>query len=218
MYSCVVYLLEQVPVEAEAAAAVAGLPPHQRFSLSSSSEELSSIYGSRHLGQKVLEIEEKFYEELLLYNYVMTSLVSTSWTWGCVIFLFPESSNPIDATSRRGAVRSPKLSNFARPLIEWHVVFQTFATTLVLAKFLGYNLNRQDAKRGGNHHGALHPKKMLKSRIGGKQLRGTYHLLTGSSSSFFTYELFGSKESSTSGISGPYICAFVQGFGIIPPF
>ncbi|XP_070672991.1 uncharacterized protein [Malus domestica] len=76
----------------------------------------------------------------------------------------------------------------------------------------GYNHNRQDAKRGGNHHGALHPKKMLKSRIGGKQLRGTYHLLTGSSSSFFTYELFGSKESSTSGISGPYICAFVQGF------
>ncbi|RXI06898.1 hypothetical protein DVH24_026034 [Malus domestica] len=132
MYSCVVYLLEQVPVEAEAAAAVAGLPPHQRFSLSSSSEELSSIYGSRHLGQKVLEIEEKFYEGLLLYNYVF---------------------------------------------------FYTFSFEF------SQNITHEE----------------LKSRIGGKQLRGTYHLLSGSSSSFFTYELFGSKESSTSGISGPYL-------------
>ncbi|KAM1705695.1 hypothetical protein FF1_027670 [Malus domestica] len=130
MYSCVVYLLEQVPVEAEAAAAVAGLPPHQRFSLSSSSEELSSIYGSRHLGQKVLEIEEKFYEELLLVDIMDMGL------WFVSYFQGNKSSNPIDATSRRGAVRSPKLSNFARPLIEWHVVFQAFATTLVLAKVI----------------------------------------------------------------------------------
>ncbi|KAM1368265.1 hypothetical protein PS1_001616 [Malus domestica] len=59
----------EVPAQDAAAAAVAyaiaGLPPHPRFSLSSSSEELSSIYGSRHHGQKV-EIEEEFYEELLL--------------------------------------------------------------------------------------------------------------------------------------------------------
>ncbi|TQE04003.1 hypothetical protein C1H46_010374 [Malus baccata] len=57
----------QVPARAAAAAAVAraiaGLPPHQRFSLASSSEELISIYGSRHHGQEVEEIEEEFYEE-----------------------------------------------------------------------------------------------------------------------------------------------------------
>ncbi|XP_050137738.1 uncharacterized protein LOC126614195 isoform X1 [Malus sylvestris] len=57
----------EVPARAAAAAAVAraiaGLPPHQRFSLSSSSEELISIYGSRHHGQEVEEIEEEFYEE-----------------------------------------------------------------------------------------------------------------------------------------------------------
>ncbi|KAM1634330.1 hypothetical protein ACFXTN_011276 [Malus domestica] len=82
MYSCVVYLLEQVPVEAEAAAAVAGLPPHQRFSLSSSSEELSSIYGSRHLGQKVLEIEEKFYEGLLLVDIMDMGLWFVSYFQG----------------------------------------------------------------------------------------------------------------------------------------
>ncbi|XP_050146295.1 uncharacterized protein LOC126621758 [Malus sylvestris] len=44
------------------------------------------------------------------------------------------SSNPLDATSRRGAASSLKLSNFADSLIDWHVVFQAFATTLGLAK------------------------------------------------------------------------------------
>ncbi|XP_023537423.1 syndetin-like [Cucurbita pepo subsp. pepo] len=57
----------QVPARAVAAAAVAralaGLPPHQRFSLPSSSEELSSIYGSRSHGHEVEELEEVFYEE-----------------------------------------------------------------------------------------------------------------------------------------------------------
>ncbi|KAL0534185.1 hypothetical protein IC582_028469 [Cucumis melo] len=57
----------EVPARAVAAAAVAralaGLPPHQRFSLSSSSEELSSIYGSRNHGHEVEELEEVFYEE-----------------------------------------------------------------------------------------------------------------------------------------------------------
>ncbi|XP_019199330.1 PREDICTED: syndetin isoform X3 [Ipomoea nil] len=56
----------EVPARAAAAAAVArvlaALPPHQRHSLSSSSEELSSIYGSRP--SKVLnDLEEEFYEE-----------------------------------------------------------------------------------------------------------------------------------------------------------
>ncbi|KAH7838359.1 hypothetical protein Vadar_025411 [Vaccinium darrowii] len=57
----------EVPARAVAAAAVAraiaGLPPHQRHSFSSSSEELSSIYGSRPHGEVVEEIEEEFYEE-----------------------------------------------------------------------------------------------------------------------------------------------------------
>ncbi|XP_014493837.1 syndetin isoform X1 [Vigna radiata var. radiata] len=57
----------EVPARASAAAAVAralaGLPPHQRYSFSSSSEELSSIYGSRPQGQVVEELEDEFYEE-----------------------------------------------------------------------------------------------------------------------------------------------------------
>ncbi|KAK9185798.1 hypothetical protein WN943_026157 [Citrus x changshan-huyou] len=56
-----------VPARAAAAAvvarALAGLPPHQRYSLSSSSEELSSIYGSRPQVQVVEDLEEDFYEE-----------------------------------------------------------------------------------------------------------------------------------------------------------
>ncbi|KAK3010468.1 hypothetical protein RJ639_013020 [Escallonia herrerae] len=58
----------EVPARAAAAAAIAralaGLPPHQRYNLSSSSDELSSIYGSRPRGQVVEELEEEFYEEL----------------------------------------------------------------------------------------------------------------------------------------------------------
>ncbi|KAK7262226.1 hypothetical protein RJT34_29789 [Clitoria ternatea] len=57
----------EVPARAVAAAAVAralsGLPPHQRYSLSSSSEELTSIYGSRPHDQVVEELEDEFYEE-----------------------------------------------------------------------------------------------------------------------------------------------------------
>ncbi|WJX44069.1 hypothetical protein P8452_31094 [Trifolium repens] len=57
----------EVPARAAAAAAVAralaGLPPHQRYSFSSSSEELSSIYGSRPHGPIVDELEDEFYEE-----------------------------------------------------------------------------------------------------------------------------------------------------------
>ncbi|XP_022732608.1 syndetin-like isoform X2 [Durio zibethinus] len=57
----------EVPARAAAAAAVAralaGLPPHQRYSLPSSSEELRSIYGSRPQSQVVEELEEDFYEE-----------------------------------------------------------------------------------------------------------------------------------------------------------
>ncbi|KAJ8749862.1 hypothetical protein K2173_013777 [Erythroxylum novogranatense] len=57
----------EVPARAAAAAAVAralaALPPHQRFSLPSSSEELRSIYGSRPQGEVVEEVEKDFYEE-----------------------------------------------------------------------------------------------------------------------------------------------------------
>ncbi|CAN0902476.1 Vps50 [Linum grandiflorum] len=57
----------EVPARAAAAAAVAraisALPPHQRYSLPSSSEDLCSIYGSRPQDQVVEELEEDFYEE-----------------------------------------------------------------------------------------------------------------------------------------------------------
>ncbi|XP_052311729.1 uncharacterized protein LOC7496467 isoform X4 [Populus trichocarpa] len=57
----------EVPARAAAAAAaarvLAGMPPHQRFNLPSSSEELRSIYGSRIQGHMVEELEEDFYEE-----------------------------------------------------------------------------------------------------------------------------------------------------------
>lgn len=57
----------EVPERAAAAAALArvlaGVPPHQRYTLTSSSEELSSIYGSKPSDQVVEELEEEFYEE-----------------------------------------------------------------------------------------------------------------------------------------------------------
>lgn len=57
----------KIPPRAAAAAviarAISALPPHQRHSLSSSSGELTSIYGSRPRGQVVEELEEEFYEE-----------------------------------------------------------------------------------------------------------------------------------------------------------
>ncbi|KAA3458592.1 syndetin-like isoform X2 [Gossypium australe] len=57
----------EVPARAAAAAAIAralaGLPPHQRYSFPSASEELRSIYGSRPQSQVVEELEEDFYEE-----------------------------------------------------------------------------------------------------------------------------------------------------------
>ncbi|KAL5717048.1 hypothetical protein ACHQM5_010128 [Ranunculus cassubicifolius] len=57
----------EVPARVAAAAAVAralaALPPHQRHSLSSSSEELVSIYGSRPRGEIVEDLEEQFYQE-----------------------------------------------------------------------------------------------------------------------------------------------------------
>lgn len=57
----------EVPARAAAAAAVAralaGLPAHQRHGLSTSSEELTSIYGTKTHGQIVEEPEEEFYEE-----------------------------------------------------------------------------------------------------------------------------------------------------------
>ncbi|KAM3398990.1 syndetin [Capsicum galapagoense] len=54
---------ERVAAAAALARVLAGIPPHQRYTLSSSSEELSSIYGSKPPGQVVEELEEEFYEE-----------------------------------------------------------------------------------------------------------------------------------------------------------
>ncbi|MFS8011675.1 putative vacuolar protein sorting-associated protein [Helianthus anomalus] len=57
----------EVPERAAAAAtiarALASIPPHQRHNISSSSEELSSIYGSEPSNQALEELEEEFYEE-----------------------------------------------------------------------------------------------------------------------------------------------------------
>ncbi|KAJ4874155.1 hypothetical protein Rs2_44000 [Raphanus sativus] len=57
----------EIPARAAAAAAVAralaGLPPDQRLSISSTATELSSIYGNRLPPQEVEELEEGFYEE-----------------------------------------------------------------------------------------------------------------------------------------------------------
>ncbi|XP_076887217.1 uncharacterized protein LOC143537306 isoform X2 [Bidens hawaiensis] len=57
----------EVPERAAAAAtiarALASIPPHQRQNISSSSEELSSIYGSEPSNQALEELEEEFYEE-----------------------------------------------------------------------------------------------------------------------------------------------------------
>ncbi|KAJ9554716.1 hypothetical protein OSB04_009330 [Centaurea solstitialis] len=58
----------EIPARAATAAtiarALASIPPHHRQSLSSSSEELSSIYGSTSRAQIVEELEEEFYEEM----------------------------------------------------------------------------------------------------------------------------------------------------------
>ncbi|XP_024961276.1 syndetin-like isoform X1 [Cynara cardunculus var. scolymus] len=57
----------EVPARAAAAAtiarALASIPPHHRQNISSSSEQLSSIYGSEHRDQVLEELEEEFYEE-----------------------------------------------------------------------------------------------------------------------------------------------------------
>ncbi|KAK1409966.1 hypothetical protein QVD17_36497 [Tagetes erecta] len=57
----------EVPERAAAAAtiarALASIPPHQRHNISSSSEELSSIYGSEPSKEVLDELEEEFYEE-----------------------------------------------------------------------------------------------------------------------------------------------------------
>ncbi|KAF5819783.1 putative vacuolar protein sorting-associated protein [Helianthus annuus] len=58
----------EIPARAATAAtiarALASIPPNHRQSLSSSSDELSSIYGSTSRAQVVEELEEEFYEEM----------------------------------------------------------------------------------------------------------------------------------------------------------
>ncbi|PWA80198.1 hypothetical protein CTI12_AA198830 [Artemisia annua] len=58
----------EIPARAATAAtiarALASIPQHHRQSLSSSSEELSSIYGNTSRGQVIEELEEEFYEEM----------------------------------------------------------------------------------------------------------------------------------------------------------
>lgn len=67
----------QVPERAAAAAAVAralaGIPPHERVGLPSSSAELVSIYGSKSSAQAVEELEEEFYKEVSLLSLMIMS-------------------------------------------------------------------------------------------------------------------------------------------------
>ncbi|XP_028084663.1 uncharacterized protein LOC114285768 [Camellia sinensis] len=74
---------------AAVARALAGLPPHQRYSLPSSSEELSSIYGSKPHGQVVEELEEEFYEEDLEPSNMQSS--SSRLTYSDLCHQIPES-------------------------------------------------------------------------------------------------------------------------------
>lgn len=48
------------------ARALASLPPHQRLSLPSHPGDLVSIYGVKQHDQAVEELEEDFYEEVIL--------------------------------------------------------------------------------------------------------------------------------------------------------
>ncbi|XP_071707741.1 uncharacterized protein [Rutidosis leptorrhynchoides] len=54
---------ERAATAATIARALASIPPHQRQNISSSSEQLSSMYGSEPAGQVVEELEQEFYEE-----------------------------------------------------------------------------------------------------------------------------------------------------------
>uniref|UniRef100_A0ACD5TN25 Uncharacterized protein n=1 Tax=Avena sativa TaxID=4498 RepID=A0ACD5TN25_AVESA len=69
----------EVPARAAAAAAaaraIAGLPPHERISLPSNSEDLVSIYGSNPQGPPVNELEEVFYvEEFDPIKYILANI------------------------------------------------------------------------------------------------------------------------------------------------
>ncbi|PKA48053.1 hypothetical protein AXF42_Ash015816 [Apostasia shenzhenica] len=54
---------ERAAAAAAAARALAGLPPHQRVALTSASDKLGSIYGTRDRDQGLEELEEEFYKE-----------------------------------------------------------------------------------------------------------------------------------------------------------
>ncbi|GAB2211018.1 hypothetical protein Droror1_Dr00016309 [Drosera rotundifolia] len=58
-----VALLGRATASVAVAQALASVPPHQRLNLPSSSEELNSIYGIKHHGEVVDELEKEFYEE-----------------------------------------------------------------------------------------------------------------------------------------------------------
>lgn len=83
---CLPGSLPQVPARAVAAAvvarALAGVPPHQRFSLPSNSEDLVSVYGIKPHGQTVEELEEDFYREVFISTTLLCFFLGT-WLSFC---------------------------------------------------------------------------------------------------------------------------------------
>lgn len=83
---CLPGSLPQVPARAVAAAvvarALAGVPPHQRFSLPSNSEDLVSVYGIKPHGQTIEELEEDFYREVFISTTLLCFFLGT-WLSFC---------------------------------------------------------------------------------------------------------------------------------------
>ncbi|KAL8136744.1 hypothetical protein V2J09_002745 [Rumex salicifolius] len=97
----------EVPARAAAAAAVAralaSLPPNQRLSLPSCSEELRFMYGSRALEHPVEELEEEFYEE----------------EFDAVIYVLdqiPDEDNEMEYFEKMATVRLAQLENITECL------------------------------------------------------------------------------------------------------
>ncbi|KAH9660444.1 syndetin [Citrus sinensis] len=133
----------EVPARAAAAAvvarALAGLPPHQRYSLSSSSEELSSIYGSRPQVQVVEDLEEDFYEEVRLTNVSLVYFLFSAFLDDTsevdfdpvshILEHIPPEENDLEYFEKQAALRLAQLDRISellsRQVMEHHEVMDT---------------------------------------------------------------------------------------------
>ncbi|KAH9700280.1 syndetin [Citrus sinensis] len=133
----------EVPARAAAAAvvarALAGLPPHQRYSLSSSSEELSSIYGSRPQVEVVEDLEEDFYEEVRLTNVSLVYFLFSAFLDDTsevdfdpvshILEHIPPEENDLEYFEKQAALRLAQLDRvselLSRQVMEHHEVMDT---------------------------------------------------------------------------------------------